>query len=308
MNNTEKMQTISSNDIHPRKRVKLLDTEISYVDTGEGDPIVFLHGNPTSSYLWRNIIPYVARLGRCLAPDLVGMGKSGKSPANAYYFEDHSRYLNAWFEVLDLKKNITLVLHDWGSALGFNWAYKNQEKVKCIVYMEAIVRPRDWSDFPNGRDEIFRALRSEKGKELVIKENFFVEKVLPKSILRKLTDEEMNAYREPFKEPESRIPTLRFAQELPIAGTPEHMVKIVTDYGRWLSQSKIPKLLITAEPGALLTGRDLEFCRTWSNQKETTVKGIHYIQEDSPNEIGQYIKEFIEEVDKDTPKSLEQNI
>ena len=262
----------TSEDKYTRKRVQILDTEMSYVDVGEGDPIVFLHGNPTSSYLWRNIIPFVNDLGRCLAPDLIGMGRSGKSPTGTYYFKDHARYLKAWFEALEINNNITLVLHDWGSALGFNWAFNNQKRVKAIAYMEAIVRPRDWSDFPNGRDEIFRALRSEKGKELVLNENFFVEKVLPKSILRNLTEEELNAYREPFNKPESRIPTLIFAQELPIEGTPANIVEIVDAYGNWLSNSSIPKLLIRAEPGALLTGKDLDFCRAWPNQKRLQLK------------------------------------
>ena len=198
-------------DPHPRKRVQVLDTEMSYVDTGRGDPIVFLHGNPTSSYLWRNIIPYVAEYGRCLAPDLVGMGRSGKSPARAYRFVDHVRYLDAWFDALDLNRNIILVLHDWGSALGFHRAFRHRDQVQAIVYMEAIAQPRRWEDFPNGRDAMFRALRSEQGEHMVLDENFFIEVVLPKSIIRKLSDEEMTAYRAPFLDREARLPTLRMA-------------------------------------------------------------------------------------------------
>jgi len=186
-------------DRHPRKRVRVLDSEMSYVDIGEGDPIVFLHGNPTSSYLWRNIIPYVAGLGRCLAPDLIEMGRSGKSPSNAYRFVDHARYLDAWFEALTPKSKVILVVHDWGSALGFYWASRFPEQVRGIAYMEAIVQPRLWSDFPPGRDEMFRALHSPKGEHMVLRENFFIETILPKSVIRRLSDEEMNVYRAPFQ-------------------------------------------------------------------------------------------------------------
>jgi haloalkane dehalogenase len=189
---------ISATDPHPRQRVRILDTEISYVDVGHGDPIVFLHGNPTSSYLWRNIIPYAKQCGRCFAPDLVGMGQSGKSPTQAYRFLDHSRYLDAWFDALNLKGNIVLVLHDWGSALGFYRALRHRNQIQAIVYMEAIVQPRRWADFPNGRDAMFRALRSEQGEHLVLDENFFIEVILPKNIIRKLSDEEMAAYRRHF--------------------------------------------------------------------------------------------------------------
>ena len=283
----------SSADSHPRQRVRVLDTEISYADVGEGDPIVFLHGNPTSSYLWRNIIPQVDRLGRCLAPDLVGMGQSGKSPTNAYRFEDHSRYLDAWFDSLCLTENVILALHDWGSALGFHWASRHEERVQAIAYMEAIVQPRRWEDFPSGRDAIFRALRSEKGEHLVLEENFFVETVLPRSIIRKLSEEEMDAYRAPFKSREARLPTLVWPRELPIDREPADVVKIVEAYGAWLSKSKLPKLFISAEPGALLIGRAREFCQTWPNQREVTVKGIHYIQEDSPAEIGAALRDFV---------------
>ena len=190
---------ISPVDTHRRKRVPVLDTEMCFVDVGEGDPVVFLHGNPTSSYLWRNIIPSVTDLGRCLAPDLVGMGRSGRAPNGAYRFVDHARYLDAWFDVMGLRRNVLLVLHDWGSALGFHWARRHAERVQGIAYMEALVQPRIWSDFPNGRDAAFRALRSEKGEAMVLDDNFFVETVLPKSILRTLTEEEMDAYRAPFR-------------------------------------------------------------------------------------------------------------
>ncbi len=296
MTNMTQIFVHSSADAHPRQRVRVLDADMSYVDVGEGDPIVFLHGNPTSSYLWRNIIPFVARFGRCLAPDLVGMGQSGKSPSKAYRFADHARYVDAWFDSLGLADNIILVLHDWGSALGFHWACRHPDRVQAIAYMEAIVQPRRWEDFPSGRDAIFRALRSEKGEQLVLDENLFVETVLPRSILRKLTEEEMNAYRAPFKRREDRLPTLVWPRELPIDGQPADVVAIVETYGAWLSKSTLPKLVIAAEPGALLVGRAREFCRTWPNQREVTVKGIHYIQEDSPAEIGTALHDFARSV------------
>jgi haloalkane dehalogenase len=284
---------ISAIDPHPRKRVQVLDMEMSYVDTGRGDPTVFLHGNPTSSYLWRNIIPYVAEYGRCLAPDLVGMGRSGKSPTRAYRFVDHARYLDAWFGALDLNRNIILVLHNWGSALGFHRAFRHRDQVQAIVYMEAIAQPRRWDDFPNGRDAMFRALRSERGEHMVLDENFFIEVVLPKSIIRKLSDEEMTAYRAPFQDREARFPTLVWPRELPIEGAPADVVKIVEPYGEWLARSDLPKLFINADPGAQIVGRIRDFCRGWPNQREVTVPGIHFIQEDSPDEIGAAMREFL---------------
>ena len=287
---------LSRLDTHPRRRVRVLDTEMSYVDVGRGDPIVFLHGNPTSSFLWRNIIPYAAEHGRCLAPDLVGMGRSGPSPAGAYRFADHARYLDAWFEALGLARNIVLVLHDWGSALGFHRAARFPDQAQGIAYMEALVQPRRWSDFPNGRDAMFRALRSERGEAMIFGQNFFVETVLPKSILCTLSAEEMEAYRAPFRAAAARRPTLAWARELPIEGEPADVVAAVEAYVAWLAASPVPKLFVNAEPGALLTGRAREFCRTWPNQREVTVKGIHYVQEDSPAEIGGALRAFLREL------------
>jgi haloalkane dehalogenase len=289
-------KTINATDKHPRQRIRVLDSEMSYVDTGEGDPIVFLHGNPTSSYLWRNIIPYLASHGRCLAPDLIGMGQSGKSPARAYRFADHARYLDAWFEAMRLTRNVTLVLHDWGSALGFYRAFRHPEQIRAIAYMEAILQPRRWSDWPNGRDALFRAMRSAAGERLVLDENFFVETVLPKSIIRKLSEEEMEAYRAPFRDRDARLPLLIWPREIPVEGEPADVVAIVTQYGEWLAKSNLPKLLIAAEPGSLLVGRALEFCRQWPNQREVKVRGIHFIQEDAPDEIGAALRAFVTEV------------
>jgi len=286
-------------DIHlptTRKRIAVLDSTVSYVDVGQGDPIVLLHGNPTSSYLWRNIIPHVADLGRCLAPDLVGMGQSDPSPGNAYRFADHARYLDAWFEALGLTRNVVLVLHDWGSALGFHRASRHAAQVQAIAYMEALVQPRRWDDFPAGRDGMFRALRSDKGESMVLDDNFFIETVLPKSIIRTLSDAEMDAYRSPFRERNARLPTLVWPRELPIDGTPEDVATIVERYGAFMARSLMPKLFIAADPGALLVGRARDFCRTWPNQREVTVKGIHYIQEDSPDEIGTALRAFVRDV------------
>jgi haloalkane dehalogenase len=273
------------------------DTDMSYVDTGLGDRVVLLHGNPTSSFLWRNIIPYLEEFGRCLAPDLVGMGQSGKSPRRAYRFIDHARYLDAWFDALLLNRNIILVLHDWGSGLGFYWAFRHRNRVQAIVYMEAIIQPREWNDFPNGRDATFRALRSERGEQMVLDDNFFVEVVLPKSIIRRLSDEEMAAYRAPFREREARLPTLAWPRELPIEGTPADVVKIIERYGEWLAtDERLPKLFINADPGAQIVGRIRDFCRSWPNQREVTVPGIHFIQEDSPDQIGLAIRDFVKSV------------
>lgn len=291
-------KTINAADTHPRQRIRVLDSEMSYVDTGQGDPIVFLHGNPTSSYLWRNIIPYVSGHGRCLAPDLIGMGQSGKSPRNAYRFVDHARYLDAWFEALNLSRNVTLVLHDWGSALGFYRTFRHPEQIKAIAYMEAILLPRRWTDWPNGRDAMFRAMRSADGERLVLDENFFIETVLPKSILRQLSEQEMNAYRAPFRERDARLPMLIWPRELPVEGEPADVVALVTQYGAWLSKSELPKLFIAAEPGSILVGRSLDFCRRFPNQREVKVRGIHFVQEDAPDEIGAALADFMAGVKK----------
>lgn len=284
---------VSPDDPFPRKRLRIKDAEMAYVDVGEGDAIVFLHGNPTSSYLWRNVIPHVEGLGRCLAPDLVGMGDSGAAPDGSYRFVDHARYLDAWFEALGLT-NVTLVVHDWGSALGFYWAYRHPERVRGIAYMEAVVRPLTWEEWRDESRQIFQDLRSEAGEEMVLEKNLFIEGILPSAVLRDLTEEEMNVYRRPYLEPgESRRPTLTWPRELPINGEPEDVVSIVDDYSKWLAQSDVPKLFVNAEPGAILTGSQREFCRTWPNQEEVTVRGAHFVQEDSPHEIGEAVATFV---------------
>jgi len=285
----------SSIDPYPRRRVAVLATEMGYVDTGQGDPIVFLHGNPTSSYLWRNIIPYVSELGRCLAPDLVGMGQSGKSPTNAYRFVDHARYLDAWFEALNLTSNVILVIHDWGSALGFHRATRYPGQIRGIAYMEAIVMPMRWEDFGEAA-VIFQGLRSDKGEQMILDQNVFVEGILPRAILRKLSDQEMAGYRAPFLAREARLPTLVWPRQIPVEGEPADVTAIVESFGKAMSQSALPKLLIVGQPGAIVRGRILEFCRSWPNQTELTVKGVHFLQEDSPDEIGDALQEFVKSV------------
>jgi haloalkane dehalogenase len=282
--------TISAADPNPRKRVNVDGVEMAYVDVGHGDPIVFLHGNPTSSYLWRNVIPHMSGLGRCLAPDLVGMGESGRTPDGSYRFVDHVRYLDGWFDALGLKSNVTLVIHDWGSALGFHWACRNPASVKGITYMEAIVRPVTLAEWPDAARKVFLGMRSPAGDEMVLKNNVFIERILPGSILRKLSEDEMTVYRKPYLEPgESRRPLLTWPRQIPIDGEPADVTSIVKTYADWLKDSPLPKLFVNADPGAILIGPQREFCRQWPNQRELTVKGSHFIQEDSPHEIGDAI-------------------
>jgi haloalkane dehalogenase len=287
-------ETISAADSYPRQRIAVAGTEIAYIDTGRGDPIVLMHGNPTSSYLWRNIIPHLAGLGRCLAPDLAGMGQSGKAPDGSYRFVDHARYLDAWFAAVGLTQKITLVVHDWGSALGFHWAYRNRAAVKGIAYMEAIVTPLRWDEWPENARNIFQLMRSPAGEELVLQKNIFVEGILPRAILRKLTEQEMAAYRKPWLEAgESRRPMLTWPRQIPVDGEPADVTAIVNDYAQWLSvDSTLPKLFVNGEPGAILIGRQREYCRTWPNQREVTVAGAHFLQEDSPHQIGEAIADW----------------
>jgi haloalkane dehalogenase len=279
-----------------KSRADVLDRQMAYVDVGAGDSIVFLHGNPTSSYLWRNIWPRCQDLGRCLAPDLIGMGDSDKLPDSGpdrYTFVEHRRYLDAWFDRLGLTADVTLVVHDWGSALGFDWARRHPDAVKGIAYMEAIVAPVTWDAWPTAAADIFKAFRSPEGDKLVLDDNVFVEGVLPGAILRHLSDEEMAEYRRPFTEPgESRRPTLTWPRQIPIDGEPADVTEIVTAYGAWLASSPVPKLFVNGNPGAILTGPQRELCRTFPNQHEVTVSGVHFLQEDSPTEIGAAIADW----------------
>ena len=288
---------ISADERYPKQRAQVLGSEMAYVETGSGDPIVFLHGNPTSSYLWRNVIPHLEGLGRCIAPDLIGMGDSDKlepSGPDRYRFVEHRRYLDALLDELGVRENVTLVIHDWGSALGFDWANRHRDAVRGIAYMEGIVRPVTWAEWPDAAREIFQGFRSEAGEPMVLEHNVFVERVFPGSILRDLTEAEMDVYRRPFREAgESRRPTLTWPREIPIEGEPADVSEIVADYGAWLAQSDLPKLFVNAEPGAILTGPQRDFCRSWPNQTEVTVKGIHFVQEDAPDEIGAAIATWL---------------
>ena len=284
---------------HPKQTIEVLGKQMSYVEMGEGDPIVFLHGNPTSSYLWRNIMSQVEDLGRCLAPDLIGMGDSEKlddSGPERYTFVEHRRYLNALLEALGVTDNVTLVVHDWGSGLGFDWANRNRSAVKGICYMEAIARPMTWDEFPADARETFEGFRSPAGEAMVLDNNVFVEAVLPGSIVRTLDAAEMAVYRRPFLESgEDRRPTLTWPRQIPLDGEPADVVEIAQSYADWLStDASLAKLFINAEPGALITGTLREFCRTWPNQTEVTVSGAHFVQEDSPDEIGAALKAWLQ--------------
>lgn len=281
---------------HPKKTIEVLGKTMAYVEMGEGDPIVFQHGNPTSSYLWRNVMPHLEDQGRCIALDLIGMGDSEKlenSGPDRYTFAEHRQYFDAALAELGVTDNVTMVIHDWGSALGFDWANRNRDKVRGICYMEAIVRPMDWADWPEAATDIFRGFRSSAGEEMILEKNLFVEAVLPGSILRELSDDEMAVYRRPFLEPgEGRRPTLTWPRQIPLGGEPADVVNITQDYSVWLSGCEIPKLFINAAPGAILINDQREFCRTWPNQTEVTVPGNHFLQEDSPHEIGAAIADW----------------
>ena len=280
---------------YQKQRRRVLGSEMAYVEVGEGDPIVLLHGNPTSSYLWRNVLPHLQPLGRCIAPDLIGMGDSDKLPDSgpgSYRFVEHRRYLDALLEALDVRERVTFVIHDWGSALGFDWANRHREAVKGIAFMEAIVGPQGWDhwDKINMRPAL-QALRSKAGEEMILRDNLFIERILPGAILRTLSAEEMAQYRRPFAEPgEGRRPTLTWPREIPIEGEPADVVAIAAASADWLSTSHVPKLFLKAEPGAILASAGMvDFVRGWPAQTEVTVAGGHFVQEDSPDEIGRAI-------------------
>ena len=273
---------------------------MAYVEMGQGDPIVFQHGNPTSSYLWRNIMPALASRGRCIAVDLIGMGDSDKldNPGpDSYRYVEHRDFLFKAWEQLGVKENVTLVIHDWGSALGFDWACQRPDSVKGIAYMEGIPCPISWDDWPDRVKPIFQGFRSDAGEAMVLEKNVFVEKMLPGSVLRGLTDEEMAVYRRPFENPgEDRRPTLTWPRQIPLGGEPADVHDVAARYGEWLSKTDVPKLFINAEPGAILAGPQREFCRTFRNQTEVTVAGSHFIQEDSPDEIAAAIVSWLDSI------------
>lgn len=270
---------------------------MAYAEQGEGDPIVFLHGNPTSSYLWRNILPSLAAHGRCIAPDLIGMGDSDKldNPGpDSYRFVEHREYLDGLLAELGVDDNVILVIHDWGSGLGFDWAHRNQDRVQGIAFMEAIVAPGSLAAMPETMQGLFGGLRSPAGEDMILEKNFFVEKMLPGSVMRGLTDTEMAEYRRPYVDAgESRRPTLTWPRQIPLDGEPADVHEIVGAYSAWLRESDVPKLFVNAEPGALVTGPVRDFVRSWPNQTEVTVPGLHFIQEDSPQEISDALVDFV---------------
>jgi haloalkane dehalogenase len=282
--------------------LEVLGRRMAYVEAGSGRPIVLLHGNPTSSYLWRNVIPHLRGLGRCLAPDLIGMGDSDRldhSSAARYTLREHQEFVDAFLDEVGVTGSggAVLVLHDWGGALGFDWARRHPDAVAGIAYMETIVRPVTWDEWPPPMVPVFQALRSEAGDAMVLDDNFFVEQILPGAILRKLTDEEMAEYRRPFTDPgESRRPTLTWPRQIPIDGKPRDVVEIVSAYSEWLQSSPVPKLFVNAKPGAILRGPVRDFCRTFPNQEEVEVAGTHFIQEDSPDEIGAAIAGWLSRI------------
>ena len=285
---------------YEKKFIDVESKKIAYIDEGHGDPIVLIHGNPTSSFLWRNIVPELLNSGRVIVPDLIGQGDSEKLPvsdgSDRYSLEVAYKYVDGLLQNIGADNNVTLVIHDWGSGIGFLWAMRNPNVVKGVAYMEAIVKPMSWDDWPEGGVGIFKGFRSEKGEDLILNRNMFIEGVLPSSVIRELSENEMNAYRAPHLKEEDRQPLLNWPRQIPLEGEPKNVVSLVNDYGAFMSSSNIPKLFINADPGSILLGKQREFCRSWLNQKEVTVKGIHFIQEDSPVEIGQAVAEWLETI------------
>ncbi len=283
-----------------KKTVDVLGCKMAYHERGQGAPVLLLHGNPTSSYLWRDVIPELEGRGRLIAPDLIGMGDSAKLPnpgPDTYRFVTHRKYLAGFIDaVIGPAQSIMLVLHDWGSALGFDWANHHRDRVRGIAYMEGLPRPfAGWEEWSKTATPIFQGFRSDKGEEMVLDRNVFVERVLPGSVLRKLSEAEMTEYRKPFLAREDRWPTLTWPRQIPIAGEPADVVQIAADYSKWMAENDLPKLFVNAEPGAILIGPVREFCRTWKNQTEVTVPGVHFVQEDSGPTIGRAVAAWMQD-------------
>jgi haloalkane dehalogenase len=283
-----------------KKSLTINGRSMAYIDEGEGDTIVFQHGNPTSSYLWRNIMPHLKGQGRLIACDLIGMGDSDKlenSGSDTYSYFQQREFLFQLFDKLNLGNRIIFVVHDWGSVLGFDWANQNRHRVQAIAHMEGIVKPLEWDEFPESARDVFKGFRSAAGERMILEKNIFVEGVLPSAVMRSLSEIEMTEYRRPFSNAgEDRRPTLSWPRQIPVGGEPKEVIKIVQDYGNWLSTSAVPKLFINANPGSMLVGKQREFCRSWPNQTEVTVKGLHFIQEDSPQEIGESLSKFVQKI------------
>lgn len=286
-------------DPNEKKTAKVLGSTMAYVEYGAGDPIVLLHGNPTSSYLWRKVIPELGGSGRCIAPDLIGMGDSARvaQGPGAYRFSMHAEYLEALLDVLDVNRNVTLVGHDWGGALLFEWGRKHPDAVRGVAFMETLLTPVSWEDWPESARRIFQGMRSEAGEEMVLSKNVFVERILPGSVLRPIPDQDMAVYRAPYVEPgEARRPTLTWPREIPIDGHPDYMVEVVSASERWLSGPDVPKLFVNADPGSIVGDRVRALVRSWPNVTEVTVPGAHFVQEDSGEEIGRAIAEWMREL------------
>ncbi|MEX0604443.1 MAG: haloalkane dehalogenase [Marinobacter sp.] len=285
---------------YQKKFARVNGKQIAYLEEGSGDPIVLLHGNPTSSFLWRNVVPELVSSGRVIVPDLIGQGDSEKLPASdgpgRYTLEVAYNYVNGLLETICANENVTLVIHDWGSGIGFLWAMRNAAAVRGIAYMEGIVMPVEWADWPESAVGIFKGFRSEKGEDLILNRNMFIEDVLPSSVIRQLTQTEMDTYRAPHRNADDRQPLLNWPRQLPVEGEPADVVALVNDYGAFMAGSSIPKLFVNAEPGSILIGRQREFCRSWPNQQEVTVKGLHFIQEDSPVDIGQAVANWLKTI------------
>jgi len=287
---------VPADDPFPRSRVRIGDREMAYVDVGTGAPIVFLHGNPTSSYLWRNVIPHVRHLGRCIAPDLIGMGESDKLPdpqRGTYSFATHAGYLSRFLAEVGADERVTFVLHDWGSALGFDWAARNPHAVRGLAFTEAIVNPLIWADWPRAAKPVFQAMRGPDGERKVLDQNVFVEKILPAEVRRGLSPAAHERYRAPFREREDRWPTLEWPRQIPIEHTPPAVHDVVDRYGQWLAHTEVPKLFVNAEPGSILVGRQRQVVRRWPALSEVTVPGGHFVPEDSPDEVGRALADWI---------------
>ena len=287
---------IPSEDPFPRSRIAVRGSEMAYVDVGHGRPIVFLHGNPTSSYLWRNVIPHVRDLGRCVAPDLIGMGESAKlsDPGpGTYSFATHAAYLEAFLDAVALDGPVVLVLHDWGSGLGFDWAARHPDRVRGIAFTEAIVNPFTWADWPEASRRIFRGMRGPDGESLVLDKNVFVERILTGSVLGGLAPEALERYRAPFGERSDRWPTLEWPRQLPIENVPPAVHDVVDHYGQWLAHSDVPKLFVNADPGSILIGRMRSVVRRWPALTEVTVPAGHFVPEDCPDQLGRALADWI---------------
>ncbi len=292
---------ISAKDPHKRARQRVNGLEMSYAEAGSGKPIWLLHGNPTYSYIWRNIIPHLTDLGHCIAPDLIGMGESDKLPSSGpdrYRYTEQREYLFGLFDALAPADKVVLVVHDWGGALGFDWARNNPDKVRGIAFMEPLLAPYTWETFPPPAVEAFQAMRSSQGEPMCLEQNFFIEQVIPMAVMRELGDEEMTAYRKPYLEPgEGRRATLTWPRQIPIQGVPADVAAVCEANCAWLESSDVPKLFFSADPGMMVTGAVAERCRGFPNVTEVSVKGLHYVQEDSPDEIGQALAAWIKDLD-----------